>query len=204
MQIRNYYPGSWGSNCYLLTSDNLAAVIDPSADTRTLKKVLDEENLQLQYILLTHGHFDHIASMDGLRAATGAPVMIHASEADFLSDSRKNAFYSFFCMDHAYGSADKTFVGGDILPFGKEEIRVLHTPGHTRGSVCFFCGDFLVTGDTIFAKGYGRTDLYSGNSQDLRQSFRSLFALPGYLPIYPGHGEPSTLSAALSYIGYLD
>ncbi len=203
MKIRNFYPGSWGSNCYLLQSGGFAAIVDPSADAATLKKALDEEKLHLSYILLTHGHFDHIVSVDTLRHTTGAPVLIHASERDFLADSHKNAFYDFFYMERSYGDPDGTLTGGQVLTLGEEEIRVIHTPGHTAGSVCFLCNDeLLITGDTLFNGGYGRTDLYSGSQAQLTSSLRSLAQLPGYLPIYPGHGSSTTLAEALSGIGY--
>lgn len=201
MQIRNLYPGSWGSNCYLLSVGSFAAIVDPSADTKTLCAALREQGLTLQYVLLTHGHFDHIVSIDTLRHETGAPVMIHESEIDFPSDSHKNAFYDFFFMDRSYGAPDLSLRHGQKLMLGDESIEVIHTPGHTRGSVCFLCNDqFLITGDTLFAGGYGRFDLYSGDVASLRRSLNALKELPAYLPIYPGHGPGTRLGDALGSI----
>ena len=198
LKIRNLYPGSWGSNCYLLTVGGNAAIVDPSADTKTLLQALREEGASLRFILLTHGQFDHIVSLDTLRQQTGAPAMIHTSELDFPSDSHKNAFQDFFFMDRAYRAPEEGLTNGQILWLGEETIEVIHTPGHTCGSVCFLCNnEFLITGDTLFDGGYGRFDLYSGDGATLMRSLRSLKELPGHLPIYPGHGGSTTLERAL-------
>ncbi|MBQ8439294.1 MAG: MBL fold metallo-hydrolase [Clostridia bacterium] len=201
LKIRNLYPGSWGSNCYLLTVGGNAAVVDPSADAKTILAALKEEGASLRYILLTHGHFDHIVSIDTLRKETGAPVLIHESELDFPSDPHKNAFYDFFFMEQSYGRPEEGFTNGQELLLGEEVIRVIHTPGHTCGSCCFLCNDeFLITGDTLFAGGFGRFDLYSGDGKTLMKSLESLKSLPGHLPIYPGHGGSMILSQALHSI----
>ena len=198
MKIRNLYPGSWGSNCYLLISGGFAAVVDPSADAKTILSAIKEEGASLRFILLTHGHFDHIVSIDSLRRETGAPVMIHESEMDFPSDPHKNAFYEFFFMERAYDRPDEGLTDGQVLTLGEETVKVIHTPGHTCGSVCFLCNDeLLLTGDTLFDGGYGRFDLYSGNGETLMRSLEALKELPGHLPIYPGHGGSTTLSRAL-------
>lgn len=203
MNIQNLYPGSWGSNCYLLSSGAFAAIVDPSADAATLTEALRGQGLTLQFILLTHGHFDHIVSIDTLRQKTGAPVLIHRDDLDMPEDSHKNAFYDFFFMDRAYGRPDRAHEDGDVLTLGNETIKVLHTPGHTRGSVCYLCNDeFLITGDTLFASGYGRFDLYGGDVNALIRSLGSLRDLPLYLPIYPGHGASVTLERALADLDF--
>ena len=199
VKIRNLYPGSWGSNCYLLISGGFAAVVDPSADAQTILSAIKAEGATLRYILLTHGHFDHIVSIDSLRRETGAPVMIHESELDFPCDSHKNAFYEIFFMERTYGRPEEGLVHGQRLVLGEETIEVIHTPGHTCGSVCYLCNDqFLITGDTLFDGGYGRFDLFSGNAHDLMRSLEALKERPGHLPIYPGHGDSTTLENALN------
>ena len=198
MKIENLYPGMWGSNCYLLTSGSHAAVVDPSADAKTIYNRLAQGGLTLDYILLTHGHFDHIISIDSLRDLTGASVWIHETEWKFPEDSHKNAFYTVFRMERTYRRPERTFCDREILMLGDEPIRVLHTPGHTAGSSCFLCNnEFLLTGDTLFADAYGRYDLYSGDEATLFQSLRDLKALEGTLPIYPGHGQSAILQEAL-------
>jgi glyoxylase-like metal-dependent hydrolase (beta-lactamase superfamily II) len=198
MRIRNLYPGSWGANCYLLINGNDAVVVDPSARADKILEALREENAQVRYILLTHGHFDHIVSLDSLREETGAKAYIHEGDFDFPADSYKNGFGYFFKTERSYRNPDGKLSNGQILALGDEEIQVIHTPGHTAGSVCYLCNNaFLLTGDTLFDGDRGRTDLYSGDEQTLLKTLESLRALEQDLPIYPGHGGPSTLGHAL-------
>ena len=198
MELINLYPGSFGSNCYVLLSDGHAAVIDPSANASTVLDTVSSHGAVLDFILLTHGHFDHIMSLDDLRDGSGAPALIHASDAELLPDAQKNAFYYFFQKENAYRPAERTLENGEELILGSTHIKVIHTPGHTRGSVCYLCdGDTLLTGDTLFASGFGRFDLYGGDARTLFCSLSSLRSLPGELMIYPGHGESATLGQAL-------
>ena len=205
MRVRNLPPRAWGSNCYLLFSGEHAAVVDPSAPAEQILSAISDANAHLDMILLTHGHFDHIISVDTLRDLTGAPVMMHEEDADFLSNSEKNGFSYFFRMNKTYRAPEKTFTNGEILKLGNEEILVKHTPGHTQGSVCFALPDNqLLTGDTLFSNTYGRTDLYGGNTQQL---FASLQAMRKWNPnqtIYPGHGEDARLDMALRFVLNLD
>ena len=203
MKIQNLYPGSWGSNCYLLECGTHAAIVDPSADANTITTLLAQKGLTLDFILLTHGHFDHIVSIDSLRELTGAPVLIHEADLSMPEDAHKNAFYTFFRMERAYKRPDRALQDKEILHLGDESIRVIHTPGHTAGCVSFLCNDeFLITGDTLFADSYGRYDLYGGNASALFQSLRSLRDLPQNLTIYPGHGECARLGDALDTVLY--
>ncbi len=199
MELYNLWPGSWGSNCYLLVNDGHALVVDPSADGKTILSAIHEKGAVLEGVLLTHGHFDHIISIDALRKlCPNCPVYIHADDMDFPQDAHKNAFSVFFPMERAWARPEKNLQDGDILMLGGQSIRVIHTPGHTQGSVCLLCNDeFLLTGDTLFASGIGRCDLYSGNFERLQQSLRSLLSLPQNLPIYAGHGDSCSLGEAL-------
>lgn len=203
MQIRNLYPGAMASNCYLLTSGQHAVLVDPSAPVEAIRTALYEEQATLDAILLTHGHFDHVFALSALRDATGAKVFIHEYDFAMPDDPRKNAFRTFFGKDRAFGKPDKSLRDGDTVAVGDESLRVLHTPGHTAGSVCYLCaGQFLLTGDTLFADTYGRTDLYSGNASQLLDSLEGLRALAPSLTIYPGHGEPALLGHALDNVLY--
>ena len=198
MRIRNLYPGSWGANCYLLINGSDAAVVDPSARADKILDALREENAEIRFILLTHGHFDHIVSLDSLREITGVPAYIHEEDFDFPADSHKNGFGYFFKTEKSYRDPDRHLTDGEILTLGNEEIRVIHTPGHTAGSTCYLCNnEFLLTGDTLFDGDRGRTDLYSGDEKTLLASLDGLRALSQDLPIYPGHGESTTLGHAL-------
>jgi len=203
LELENLYPGSWGSNCYILKSGSHAAVVDPSPQAEVILRHLEKEGLTLDMILLTHGHFDHIVSLDTLRDATHAPAYIHEDDAEMPSDSRKNAFYHFFRMERTYRTPEHTFRDGEVLKLGEETIRVIHTPGHSKGSCCFLCGeDKLLTGDTLFDGNYGRYDLYGGNPQTLFETLRGMRNLPQHLTIYPGHGDYAVLGEALDTVLY--
>lgn len=203
MRIENFYPGSWGSNCYLLSVGSHAAIVDPSADAATLISALRERGLTLDMILLTHGHFDHTVSVDTLRDMTDAPLLIHEEDAEMLGDAHKNAFYTLFRMERTHRPADRRLRSGEVLKLGDEQIRVIHTPGHSLGSVCYLCNnEFLITGDTLFEDTFGRYDLYGGSLQELAASLAAMRKLDQKLRIYPGHGAPAQLGIALDLVAY--
>ena len=207
MKIQTMYSASWLSNCHVLISGgndgkNHAAVIDPSADTEEMIALLEYEDAVLDMIILTHGHFDHIMSLDSLRDATGAPAYVHKDDAEMLTDGRKNAYSFFFGKDFSQRPAEHVLSDGDILTLGNETIKVIHLPGHSKGSIALLGNDFLVTGDTIFAQGFGRYDLHGGDALTLRESLNSLKDLDPNLTIHPGHGESARLGTALRAISY--
>ncbi len=207
MQMHRISPGSFGSNCYLLVSGTHALIVDPSANADRILEAVANLGAKPERILLTHGHFDHMLSMDELHEKTGIPVFLHEADTELLSDARKNAYFYFFHQEHTYRRPDFSLRDGDIIPLGDEQIRVLSTPGHTEGSVCFLCGaadtpeaSFLLTGDTLFADCYGRCDLFGGSLQKMRESLQRLSRLPAAMRIYPGHGESSNLGTALQTV----
>lgn len=201
MQITPIYSRSaYGSECYLLTDNGHALVVDPSAPADAILRAAKDNGCVLGGILLTHGHFDHIMSIDALRLEMpDLPVYIHEKDAPMLEDGEKNAFTFFFGEDRRYRPADKLLHEGDRIPLGGSELTVLHTPGHSPGSVCYLCAadGILVTGDTLFADNIGRWDLWEGDYDTLRRSLGRLNTLDPDLTIYPGHGEPARLGAAL-------
>ncbi len=205
MRIINLFPGSYGSNCYLLESDGYALVVDPSAAASAILRRVEADGCVLDGVLLTHGHFDHIMSVDTLREAVDhLPVYIHEGDAPMLTDGDKNGFAFFFQKERAWKSADKLLSDGQTVAVGSESLRVIHTPGHSPGSVCFLCEDgrFLITGDTIFADGVGRWDLWGGDLETLRASIASLRSLDGSLTVYAGHGEDGVLATSLRRAAY--
>ena len=190
MKIETLFFGDRWANTYLLTDDNgECAAVDPGAPTPRLIEML--EGRGVKYILLTHGHFDHIASVPALREKTGAKVLIHPLDAPMTEDSDRNL------SAHALGralppfTADRLIEDGEILDFGG--LKVLHTPGHTPGSVCFVGDNFIISGDTLFAGGIGRTDFPGGSLAEMTASLKKLVALSGDYGVYPGHGGATTL-----------
>jgi glyoxylase-like metal-dependent hydrolase (beta-lactamase superfamily II) len=206
MTIRSIAPASFASNCYLIVEDGHALVVDPAVSLAAILQALGEEGAACEGIVLTHGHFDHMLSLDGLRRAfPDAPVYIHQGDAPFLGDAEKNAYAFFFHEDRTWAPADKLLLDGDEIALGGAVVRVLHTPGHTPGSICLACGaDDLITGDTLFDGGYGRYDLWGGSLDALVDSMKRLTALPEHLTIYPGHGGSATLGSALRMTGLVD
>lgn len=207
LKIINTYHGSWLSNCYvLLSSDSQgkthAAVVDPSSPADDILTLLDSHGATLDLIIMTHGHFDHIMSLDSLREKTGATVCIHKDDAEMLGDGKKNAYSFFFGTSFEQKEADKLLSDGDMINIGDEALRVIHLPGHSKGSIALLGDDFIVTGDTIFSEGFGRYDLHGGDPMILKKSLNLLKSLDGSLTLYAGHGESSKLGAALRAISY--
>lgn len=197
MKILTICPESFAANCYALISGKSALIVDPSVSVDAITKAVAEQGAAIEGILLTHGHFDHIISLDTLRTQTGAPAMIHKGDAPMLTDGKKNAFFTFFGKDRVYSPADRLLEDGDEISIGEETVRVIHTPGHSPGSVCYLCGDFMLTGDTLFADSIGRCDLWGGNHSLIVGSLEKLDKYDSKMMIYSGHGAHSLLGNAL-------
>lgn len=200
MRIRNLCRGGWASNCYLVSQGTDAVVIDPSSPAMEITSTLTQAGLTLRGILLTHGHFDHILSLDTLRDATKAPAYLHHGDGDFPADAGKSCYLDFLGRDIRHRNAEFLLEGGEVLTFGALSFQVIHTPGHTGGCVCYRCGNALFTGDTLFAEGYGRTDLPGGSWSTLRSSLALLAEIQDELTIYPGHGLACSLAEAIATV----
>lgn len=203
MKIRTLVPDSFAANCYLLTENSHAFVVDPGVSVAAIETALREENATLDGILLTHGHFDHVLSLDPLRERfLQAVVYLHPDDAVTLT--RDNAFSVFFGQERSWtiDSQFRMLREGDDLFLGGVPVSYLHTPGHTPGSVCYRAGNFLLTGDTVFENGYGRCDLPGGDYAALTHSIADLSELPGDLIVYPGHGGSTSLRDALFNLGF--
>lgn len=195
MKITIIPVGILETNCYLLASEEgNCAVIDPGAQPEKILETIDKKKLVPQYILLTHGHHDHIGGVKRvLEAFPGAVLAIGVNDLEMLGDNRKSLGMANDRLDQSDRGNAKTLVENDELTLDELRIKVLDTPGHTRGGVTYLCGDVLFTGDTLFAGDVGRCDLPGGNYAVLKKSLAKLTALKGDYRVFPGHGPSSTL-----------
>ena len=180
---------SFSANCYLVSSGEECAVIDP-----TTPYSRDLFQGRVKYILLTHAHFDHILEIDSWVSGTGAAVITSVYEKEALSDPMRNCYKLYDGTDRGYFGPVTVLEEGEKLPLGDREISIINCPGHTIGSATYLIGDSAFVGDTIFAGGgYGRFDLPTGNFVMLKDSIRKLMKLPDETVVYPGHGESTTI-----------
>ncbi len=181
------------SNSYLLVSGTEAAAVDPSATPDAIIGAAGERKAEIKYIILTHGHFDHMLSLEEVRERTGAPVLIGSGDGIYLIEPKLSLFYQAMGLRTVFTPPDRLLSEGDEIKLGEEKLTVLSTPGHTPGSCCFTFDGGLITGDTLFHMSVGRCDLPGGDGKSLKASIERLKALPLDLTIYPGHGPISTL-----------
>lgn len=180
-------------NCYLVADPETkeACLIDPGGDPGLIEDVIRRHGFHLRFIINTHGHGDHIAANDFF----GVPVYIHEADASFLSDPAKNLSRQFL-FDVTSRPAARLLKDGDAIRLGRLAFKVIHTPGHTPGSISLRLGTDLFTGDTLFAGGVGRTDFDHGDEEALYRSIhKRLLACEDGMTIHPGHGESSTIGA---------
>ncbi|MGN1442476.1 MAG: MBL fold metallo-hydrolase [Acutalibacteraceae bacterium] len=187
--------GLMRANCYIVTipETDSALVIDPGEYSQKLRDRLRELGIQkLEYILLTHGHFDHITGASALQSEFGGKIIIHSSDESFLSDENKSLSY-LLREPFKPIKADVVVSDSDFLDFGSENIEVIHTPGHTPGSICYKIGDNLFSGDTLFRLSAGRTDFPDGSDAEMMKSMKRLKSISQNLKVYPGHDRPTEL-----------
>lgn len=197
--------GAIGTNCYILADDNKAcAIIDPGAQSERLIEFLESRDLTPQYILLTHGHYDHIGGVKALVKRFACKLAVGEQDAEQLTDPSKSLAV-LRSMDEAVYimTPDLLLQDGDIVTVGEMQFVAIDTPGHTRGGISYQCADMLFTGDTLFAGDVGRTDLYGGSYPALMKSVERLAALSGDYRVLPGHGPESRLSLERQHNPYM-
>ena len=192
-QIKSITLGELGNNCYLITdqASGLSALVDCTDDSKEMRDFIG--SAKLEYILLTHGHFDHIGGVAAISRDYGAKVVISAQDASMLS-SGKASLSAFFGIKQDKITPYLTVSEGSSLMLGETQIKVLATPGHTKGGVCYLLKDCIFTGETLFFCSCGRTDFPGGSSKEIMQSLKRLATLEDSLKVYPGHDRTSTIA----------
>lgn len=173
MQIKRLIVGDINTNCYLLSSQDELVIIDPGGEVRKILAEIKKTGTKPKYIINTHYHFDHTLANKELKKNTGAKVLIHEAEKEFIDFS-----------------PDKFLRESDIVKIKEIKLKVIHTPGHTKGSICLLGDNIIFTGDTLFQDGCGRTDLEGGSEKEMKKSLKKLKKIikPSMM-VCPGHGE---------------
>ena len=194
LKIHTLPLGDYQTNTYILLEEGGSdcVIVDAGYNPRTILEVLEKLGLTARAILLTHGHFDHVGAVRTLAAELECPVYIHEAELALPPMITAGPLYH----THTYGEGDKLNLAG-------LELTVLHTPGHTPGSVCLLCQDHMFSGDTLFQGSCGRTDLPGGDWETIQTSLRRLAKLEGEHAVHPGHGGNTALSVEKWYNPYM-
>ncbi|MBR2499000.1 MAG: MBL fold metallo-hydrolase [Clostridia bacterium] len=202
MKLYHLRSGPLRVNTYFLVNElNQAVVIDSGENYKKVKQVESECGFKIEAVLLTHAHFDHAGNAKKLQD-DGAKIYISELDAPKLLNEQNLS--SDFGREFDYLTADYTIVDGQTLNVCGIDIKVIATPGHTDGSVCFLVGNMLFTGDTLFLESVGRTDFITGDRNELVKSVKKLFALDGEYTVYPGHEDFTTLSHERKYNAFVD
>ena len=189
MIIEQILVGQMAVFCYLIgdVESGEAVLLDPASDFNKISEFIDRYGLHITKIINSHGHCDHTSGNSYFSKLTGADLCIHEHDYVYL-DKRLNRLVAFIKGGRAGKQNVRLLKDGDMLRVGKLRLEVIHTPGHTRGSICLLCGDNLFTGDTIFTEGMGRTDFADGSEKQIMESIKQrILTLPDDTMIWPGH-----------------
>ena len=195
MILKQFTLGPLENNNYLLIDEasKEAVLFDCTETSDEIEKVLDQFGAKLKYVLLTHGHFDHILGVNETKAKHDCQVLVHEDDKT-LMDTIKAFARDFGLANSEVQKVDGYLKENDVLKIGEHEIKVIHTPGHTKGGVCYLVEDKLFSGDTLFYESIGRTDLPGGSFEQLKTNIeQKLFTLDDDIKVFPGHGWTSTI-----------
>lgn len=197
MKITALMLGELGTNCYVVT-DELSGhsfIIDPAEYDERLEEVIKNQcRGKVDYVFLTHGHYDHTLGCEKIKETTGAKIAISSEDAEMLTNGEINCSCAFYGFPMTACGCDIEIKDGDIFEVGSLKIRAMSTPGHSEGGMCFITDNSIFSGDTMFYGSYGRYDLYKGSLKKLIDSLKKLLELEGDYNVYPGHGSATTLS----------
>ena len=194
MQIKTVITGNIEENCHLLWDENKhCLVIDPGDDSNRILKVISENHLSVEKIVLTHGHYDHVGAVNALKKETGAEVIAHEAEKELILNPDLS-LSRYISPDFSVPQVDSYLKDGDVISVGNLLFTVMHTPGHTQGGMCLYGHGVLFSGDTVFYGTLGRWDFPTGDLKKLTYSITErIFTLPEDTVIYSGHGPKTTV-----------
>lgn len=194
MKIHTLQLGELRVNCHIAeTAPNQCIAVDIGGNPRLLLEFLTMKKLHLNKILLTHGHFDHMNGVEEVARKTGAEVFIHEDDAPMLNSAGLSLSDSISCMAFSPVTTYTAIHGGDIISDGDCVFKVLHTPGHSMGSVCYICDDVIFSGDTLFCCSVGRTSFHGSSPELMVHSLEKLYSLDGNYTVLTGHGDKTDL-----------
>lgn len=203
MIIHRFPIGQLSANCYFVVcqKSNEGIIIDPGDDGDFLTQKILQLQIKPLYIVLTHGHFDHILAAEELRLNFKIPLMIHRDDFFLTKKAHQSADYFGIKGEILIPKEVKFIKEGEKIKFGQETIAVIHTPGHTPGSISLYSKkeNILFCGDLLFENGFGRTDFSYGSAEKLNNSLKKIFSLPPQTLVYPGHGEKFFLEEVVKY-----
>lgn len=182
-------------NCYIVACEktNNCAIVDPGGSFSYIDERIAALGLSPKMILLTHGHADHIGAVEEIKNKYNIPVYIHELDRELVESSELNCSYDLFRRRISV-NCDKFITDGQIIELGELKIEVIHTPGHTKGGVCYKVDDIILAGDTLFRRSIGRTDLWGGSMNEIVNSIvNKLFIYDDKVTVYPGHGPSTTI-----------
>ena len=186
--------GQLQTNSYILESESQVIIVDPGDEAERILRFLEGIKAKPKYIVATHAHFDHVLGVNDVRRATGAPFLIHKDDLPILLSMQERVRQFMGLQVPPPPRVDNFLRQGDTLEFGSEKIQVLHTPGHSPGSISLSGDGYVLTGDALFNQSIGRTDLPGGDLQTLLQSIKTkLFQLNDDTIVYPGHGPETSI-----------
>jgi hydroxyacylglutathione hydrolase len=190
MIFKQLMVGSMGVCCYIIGCEETkkGAVIDPGGDENTILDEVRSLGLEIVYVIATHGHPDHVCGNRAIKEATGGAILMHEKDSEFFENPETQNYFSMLGLEPS-PPAEVKVKDGDVVKIGKLEFKVIHTPGHTPGGMCLYCEPNLITGDTLFAGGVGRTDFPGGSYEELIASLKNkVLLLPDDTIVWPGHG----------------
>ena len=200
MILEKIVVGVYGVNSYILGDEDTkeCVIVDPGSEPEKIIKKIEELNLKPKYIILTHGHVDHISATLDIKEKYDIDIMIHREDEYLIKDKNLNLSIHAPGYPSVEFSSDILLEDGKKIKVGNLDLKVIHTPGHTKGGICLLCEDILLSGDTLFMYSYGRYDLEGGNFEKLKKSILNrLFKLDPKIIVYPGHGARTTIAAEL-------